>query len=322
MKRNTIIGKDINKAATFLREGELVAIPTETVYGLAGNALSRSSVVKIFEAKQRPQFDPLIVHTHSASEVEKYADVTPQILKWIEKLSPGPITYILPKKDVIPDLVTSGHKTVGIRIPRHKQTLKLLRELEFPLAAPSANPFGYVSPTQASHVLDQLNGKLPYILDGGKASVGIESTIIDLSAEEPTVLRLGGFELSELEEAMGIKLTNIKLSSSQPNAPGMLHSHYAPKVKLVKGSVSEVREQYPNAKLGALRYTEYTHLIPTEDQLLLSANGDLNEAAQKLFQRLRQLDSTDWEVVAVEFVPDYGLGKAINDRLTRATHQP
>lgn len=320
MKRNTELGTDIQEAAEALRSGELVAIPTETVYGLAGNALDRNAVAKIFEAKNRPQFDPLIVHTHASSEFSKYADFDSRILEWVEKLSPGPITYILPKKKIIPDLVTSGHSTVGLRIPKHPMTLALLQSLDFPLAAPSANPFGYVSPTEASHVKDQLNGRLKYILDGGPCSVGIESTIIDLSNQRPVVLRLGGFQLSELEEVFGQKLNDIRLSSSQPNAPGMLHSHYAPNVQLSRLSIRELQEKYPDKRIGALRFATYSDLIPEEHQLLLSRSGSTNEAAQNLFKSLRALEEKNWDIVSVEFAPEEGLGFAINDRLTRATH--
>lgn len=320
MKRTTKIGTDIFRAADELRKGELVAIPTETVYGLAGNALERDSVVKIFEAKNRPQFDPLIVHTHSSTEFEKYAEFDPVILKWINQLSPGPITYILKKKSIIPDLVTSGHDTVGLRVPNHPLTLELLKSLDFPLAAPSANPFGYVSPTRASHVKDQLNGKLPYILDGGSSQVGIESTIIDLSGDKPAVLRLGGFELSELEKVFDQKLEDIRLSSSQPNAPGMLHSHYAPGVELSRKSILDLKKLHPDKRIGALRFSSFSPDLEESAQLILSPSGTSAEAAQRLFLCLRELDSKEWDIVSVEFAPEDGLGMAINDRLTRATH--
>lgn len=320
MERKTKIGQSIEEAKRWLLDGELVAIPTETVYGLAANALDPTSVLKIFEAKNRPAFDPLIVHTFAASEYEKYAQVNDKILGWVEKLSPGPVTYILPKLDVIPDLVTSGHNTVGLRIPRHPLTLDLLSQISFPLAAPSANPFGYVSPTSAKHVNDQLAGKLPYILDGGTCAVGIESTILDLSGEKPRVLRLGGFDLAELEEVLGEELNDIKLSSSQPNAPGMLHSHYAPGVVLTKEGVEDLLKSNDSNKVGALRFSSYHPSLPKENQLLLSESGSIAEAAQKLFEKLRELDDYSWEIVSVEFVPNEGLGRAINDRLTRATH--
>lgn len=318
---SAIIGTSIDDAATHLRQDGVVAIPTETVYGLAGNATSRKAVLKIFEVKQRPSFDPLIVHTHQAEEFGKYAQVNDRFLAIVEKLSPGPITYILPKKNSIPDVVTSGHPTVGLRIPRHELTLSLLQNLEFPLAAPSANPFGYVSPTTAQHVNRQLGHLIPYILDGGPSLVGIESTILDFSRSNPKVLRLGGYALEELEEALDLKLNDIQLSSSAPHAPGMLHSHYAPKVTLTAAPIAEVIDQHPKAKVGAIRFNTWSKELPKAQQRLLSETGDMREAAQSLFRVLRELDELDWDIAAVEMVPNVGLGLAINDRLTRATHR-
>ncbi|MDQ3289765.1 MAG: L-threonylcarbamoyladenylate synthase, partial [Bacteroidota bacterium] len=174
-----IIGTDTEQAANLLRAGQLVSIPTETVYGLAANAYLEEAVVSIFEAKQRPAFDPLIVHTHSIQEFDKIAvNIPKRAYQLAEAFMPGPVTLILPRNPKIPLLVTSGNESVGVRIPNHPLTLNLLRKLEFPLAAPSANPFGYVSPTTAQHVNQQLGEKIPYILDGGTCSVGIESTII------------------------------------------------------------------------------------------------------------------------------------------------
>lgn len=315
------IGTSISEAINHLSKNEVVAIPTETVYGLAGNALERESVVRIFEAKARPAFDPLIVHTHSVEEFHKYAYVPETVIPWIEKLSPGPITYILRKKEIIPDLVTSGHPTVGLRIPAHPLTLDLLRQLDFPLAAPSANPFGYVSPTKASHVADQLGDKIPYILDGGDCEVGIESTIIDLSGEKPVILRLGGYELSQLEAIIGVELNDIRLSSSAPHAPGMLHSHYAPSVKLYREEPDSLLQKFPNTSMAAIRFREYAPELPTESQLVLSKTGNLKEAAQNLFRHLRTLDGMNVEIASIQFAPNEGLGKAINDRLQRALHK-
>src|SRR6478735_1162446 len=187
------IGKDIVLAKQLLENGDLVAIPTETVYGLAGNALSATSVAKIFSTKNRPQFDPLIVHVPSLEKAKDYVSEVPDFAKALtEKFWPGPLTLLLKKKTVIPDLVTSGLDTVGIRCPDHSLTRDLLTSLDFPLAAPSANPFGYVSPTEPSHVNEQLGQKIKYILDGGVCPVGIESTIVGFENEGPVVYRLGG----------------------------------------------------------------------------------------------------------------------------------
>ena len=198
------IGKDIQKAKDFLEKDELVAIPTETVYGLAANALNPIAVAKIFEAKERPTFDPLIVHTHSLQEVYKFVtNIHPALLKLAEAFWPGPLTLLLPKKEIIPSLVTSGLDRVGVRVPNHSLTLDLLSQLNFPLAAPSANPFGYISPTTAMHVEKQLGTKIPYILDGGSCEVGLESTIVGEENGEIIIYRLGGLSVDEIETIVG-----------------------------------------------------------------------------------------------------------------------
>lgn len=317
-----IIGTNIALAAKLLQSGEVVAIPTETVYGLAGNALNPEAVAKIFEVKNRPSFDPLIVHVHHANQWEKYAQQIPdkaQVL--FEKIGPAPITYIFKKRSLIPDLVTSGHSTVGLRVPNHHMTLELLRQLDFPLAAPSANPFGYVSPTSASHVANQLGDKIPYILDGGASAIGLESTIIDFSQSTLTVLRLGGMSIEMLEDLLEEKIGQIKLSSSAPHAPGMLVSHYAPKKPFYLKSVEELKLAYPYSKIGALRFSAPDPSIPIEHQLVLSESGNLNEAARQLFAQLRNLEHLPVDIISGELVPQEGLGRAINDRLTRASNR-
>jgi L-threonylcarbamoyladenylate synthase len=216
------IGKDIRKAKALLERGELVAIPTETVYGLAGNALDANAVTKIFQVKNRPHFDPLIVHVADFSSAESFVEEIPIAAKKLaERFWPGPLTILLKRKQLIPDLVTSGLETVGIRCPDHSLTNQLLQSLSFPLAAPSANPFGYISPTQPSHVNDQLGGKVKYILDGGECKVGIESTIIGFDQTRPTIYRMGGLSIEEIESIIG--KVNVQLhSTSNPKAPGQL----------------------------------------------------------------------------------------------------
>jgi L-threonylcarbamoyladenylate synthase len=194
------IETDIEKAKALLESGELVAIPTETVYGLAGNALNPDAVAKIFSVKNRPSFDPLIIHTDSLEKVRKFTlDIPAPLDRLAAHFWPGPLTLLLPKKPIVPDLVTSGLDTVAVRIPQHTLTLSLLEALDFPLAAPSANPFGYISPTTAAHVQDQLGDKIPYILDGGPSQVGLESTIVGLENGEVVVYRLGGLEVAAIE---------------------------------------------------------------------------------------------------------------------------
>src|SRR3989337_2200969 len=216
------IGTDIEKAKRLLQAGELVAIPTETVYGLAGNALNLSSVTKIFEVKGRPQFDPLIVHVPDFKAVPVYAREIPEQAKILAKqFWPGPLALLLNKKESISDLVTSGLDTVGLRCPDHPITHDLLKSLGFPLAAPSANPFGYVSPTRPEHVEEQLGNKIGYILDGGVCPVGIESTIVGFEYDMPVVRRLGGLTLEKIESIIGKVRVQIN-SSSNPKAPGQL----------------------------------------------------------------------------------------------------
>src|SRR5260221_6332098 len=198
------IGKDIAKAKALLEQGKLVAIPTETVYGLAGNALNIDAATKIFAAKNRPYFDPLIVHVSNFQSVEEYAEKIPsKAIELMKRFWPGPLTVLLSKKNNIPDLVTSGLDRVGLRCPDHPMTLELLRSLTFPLAAPSANPFGYVSPTNPRHVNDQLGNEIEYILDGGECKVGIESTIVGFENDMPIIHRLGGLRVEGIESVTG-----------------------------------------------------------------------------------------------------------------------
>lgn len=310
-----MIGKDINKAKHLLEQGELVGIPTETVYGLAANALNADAVIKIFTTKQRPSFDPLIVHVSDVSQVEKYVTALPdEAVRLATHFWPGPLTLVLPKKDVIPDIVTSGLSAVGIRCPRHPLTQSLLYQLDFPLAAPSANPFGYVSPTTAQHVEDQLGDKIAYTLDGGPCDVGIESTIIGFE-ERPVVYRLGGLTLEKITAVIGPVKTQAH-SSSNPKAPGQLESHYAPMKRVILGDIEELLQQYPAHCSSILSFQRDFN---SPYQVILSPSGRLEEAAKNLFAALRTLDAMPMDVILAERVPDHGLGKAINDRLARAS---
>jgi L-threonylcarbamoyladenylate synthase len=313
------IGSNINYAKELLERGELVAIPTETVYGLAANAFDVNAITKVFTTKERPSFDPLIVHTDSLDKITGFVENIPdQALQLAQEFWPGPLTLLLKKKSTIPDLVTSGLDTVAVRIPRHPLTKLLLETLNFPLAAPSANPFGYISPTTAQHVNDQLGSKVQYILDGGACTVGVESTIIGFENDMPVVYRLGGMGIEEIEKMVG-KTKLMPHSSSNPTAPGMLKSHYSPKKELILGDIPSLLEKYKGEELAVLAfqktYTKSVHYYH------LSSSGDLNEAAQNLFGKLRTLDSLPVDKIIAELVPDIGLGKAINDRLKRAAAQ-
>jgi L-threonylcarbamoyladenylate synthase len=309
------IGTDIEKAKALLLAGELVAIPTETVYGLAGNALNLSSVTKIFEVKGRPQFDPLIVHVPDFGAAHVYAREIPEQAKLLaDKFWPGPLTLLLTKKPIIGDLVTAGLDTVGLRSPDHPLTHKLLESLPFPLAAPSANPFGYVSPTRPEHVAEQLGTKINYILDGGPCRVGIESTIVGFEKDAAVIYRSGGLTQEQVESLVG-KLQVRTYSTSNPQSPGQLISHYAPHKKLILGDLKELLNKYSVESSGVLSFQEDPH---APFQFILSASGKLSEAAQNLFSALRSLDKMPIDVILAELVPEVGLGKAINDRLRRA----
>jgi L-threonylcarbamoyladenylate synthase len=314
------IGQDINKAIQFLNTNELVGIPTETVYGLAGNALSVDAMLKIFETKNRPTFDPFIIHTHSVEAIRKYVTQIPEKAEILfAKFAPGPITILLPKNDLIHDLVTSGSNLVAVRIPNNELTLNLLKKIDFPLAAPSANPFGYISPTSAEHVNNQLGDKIPYILDGGDCEIGIESTIISFETETPSILRLGGLSVEDIENEIGKVNVNTH-STSNPKAPGMLKSHYAPKKKLLIGNIEELLALHINENIGVLSFNTFYYEPQIALQLQLSPKSSIAEAAKNLFAYLRLLDQTEQvEIIITEFLPENSLGRAINDRLKRAS---
>ena len=316
---HTEIGKDIQKAAELLLAGEVVAMPTETVYGLAANAISETAVVKIFEAKDRPFFDPLIVHIKSTDDPAKYASYIPDIAKKLmDHFWPGPLTLVLPKKDLIPSIVTAGQDTVGLRMPSLYMTQQLLEILPFPLAAPSANPFGYISPTTAQHVFDQLQDKIPYILDGGPCMVGVESTIIGFDGDEPVVYRLGGTSIEDIEAITGKIRLQIN-QSSNPSAPGQLKSHYAPGKPIVTGDIEKLIHLHPNKKIAVISFQKAWHGENILHNWILSENGNLKEAAVNLFKALREADQSDADIILAEVFPKEGLGRAINDRLKRAS---
>ena len=313
----TIIGKGINHAAILLRRGELVAIPTETVYGLAGNALNEEAVLKIYDAKDRPGFNPLIIHVASTDDIALYAERIPdKCIALAKKYSPGPITFLLSKKDIVPDLVTAGSDKVAIRIPDHPLTLQLLRQLDFPLAAPSANPSGYVSPVTARHVLEGLNNKIPYILDGGDCKVGMESTIIGFDNDDVIIYRLGGIAIEEIEKLIQQEV-KLKLSGDEPESPGQLKSHYATKTPLYYGDVSELLPKFKSKKVAIITLSE-KYNIDSSLLFRLSPTNDLHEAAANLFKVLRKLDELKPDVILADKFPDKGLGRAINDRLKKA----
>lgn len=316
---NTSIGDDIEEAKRWLNQGELVAIPTETVYGLASNGFNPLAVAKIYEAKNRPQFNPLILHVAGVDQIYPLVDQVPEnCLKLISKFSPGPITYLLPKSDRVPEIVTAGSPLVAIRIPDHPLALELLKGLDYPLAAPSANPSGYVSPVSAAHVLHGLSGKIPYVLDGGECLVGLESTIVSFENHDILVHRLGGVTPEQLQEVTGCKI-KMSLSHASPMAPGQLKSHYATHTPLMTGDVDDFVHRHPDSRIGVISFQK-SYKKGVAACIALSEKGDLNEAASHLFQAMRQLDGMELDYIISEPFPAYGVGLAINDRLGRAVH--
>ena len=315
-----IIGTDISEAKRWLDDNQVVGIPTETVYGLAGNALNPEAVLRIFKVKNRPSFDPLIVHVAQIEQVYAITEDIPEpLLNLAQAFWPGPLTLLLPRKNIIPDLVTSGLETVAIRIPSHPLTRSLLGALAYPLAAPSANPFGYISPTTARHVEDQLGDQVPYILDGGPATVGLESTITGLEEGKLIVFRVGGLSVQQLEEKAGTSLEIRPHSSSNPKAPGQLKSHYAPTIPVRMQDPETLLAAFAAEDIGVIAFNELDDRIPEANQVVLSETGDLDEAARHLFQALRTLDNRTLKIISAQAVPDQGLGKAINDRIRRGS---
>lgn len=313
------VGTDIHIAIHCLTNGELVAIPTETVYGLAANAFNLHAVTAIYKAKNRPQFNPLIIHTHSIEQLEKWGLVIPQKMKLLAAhFSPGPLTYVIPKSDSIPDIVTAGTDAVAVRIPDHPLTLELLRNIDFPLAAPSANPSGFVSPTNAWHVHEQLGNKVSYILNGGDCSVGVESTIISFLDETPSILRYGGLGVEDIEKIIGPVTLPTGGFIDNPVAPGQLARHYATNRKLIVGDPLKYLHTYAPERIGVIAFSSVYSEIPTRNQIVLSTHGNLDEAAQQLFAAMRTIDTFDIDIIIAEKFPEEGLGRAINDRLKRA----
>lgn len=313
------IGIDINKAVELLKAGHLVGIPTETVYGLAANCFDAKAVVKVFEVKNRPTFDPLIAHVNDMDHMLQFVEEVPdKAISLAQKFWPGPLTLVLRKRNIIPDIVTSGLDTIAVRVPDHKLTRALLLKADFPLAAPSANPFGYVSPTSALHVADQLGDHIPYILDGGPCRVGIESTIIGFPETIPVIYRLGGISVERIEKEIGaVKI--MPHSSSQPVSPGMLESHYAPMTPIYLGDIESNLDKFGSEGTGILPFRKSVEGVHSDFQYILSKTGNISDAATRLFSGLRHLDQLNLQRILSERVPEQGIGSAINDRLERAS---
>ena len=298
---------DIARAATLLSQGRLVAMPTETVYGLAADACNDAAVAAIYAAKGRPSSNPLIVHVSDLAMAGDYVDFTPIARDMAQAFWPGPLTLVLPLRSgtSLSDRVTAGLSTLAVRMPETPAARALIQSLGRPLAAPSANPSGKVSPTTAAHVMAGLGGKIAAIIDAGPCQIGLESTIIGFEGG-PTLLRPGGLPHEAIERMLDQPLRATSIVTDRPNAPGQLASHYAPDAALRMNATSAE----PNEVLVGFG--------PIEGTQTLSASGDLAEAAACLFDRLRSLDATGATRIAVAPIPDKGLGRAINDRLRRA----
>jgi L-threonylcarbamoyladenylate synthase len=309
----------IRQAAEIIKRGGIVAFPTETVYGLGGNAFNSLAVARIFEVKARPSFDPLIIHVAHPEDLEKLVKEIPSpAKKLIARVWPGPLTVVLNKKEDVPDLVTAGLPTVAVRMPKHSMTLDLIDQAGWPLVGPSANPFGYLSPTTAEHVRTQLGDQIDFILDGGPCEVGVESTILSFLEGGPRLLRPGGIPLEEVESIIG-KVDVPPVEKGKPLAPGMLPKHYAPRTPMIIGHREKTMQAYRDKRIGLLAFQEPEISFPFLHIEILSKKGDMKEAAANLFSAIRRLDALNLDLIVAEAISEVGLGRAIMDRLRRAS---
>lgn len=324
-----IVGKSIARAVEWLKAGEPVALPTETVYGLAAPLNSLSTIEKIYALKQRPKNNPLIVHVLDTLHLESVAEVSPLVMRLTERFWPGPLTLVLKRKSCVLDIVTAGQDTVAVRSPRAKLFRDVIQALGEPLVAPSANKFQHVSPTTAQHVLKDMGDVLAYILDGGPCIFGLESTILSLVDEQsPKILRYGPVSKEELEEFLGKKLATYKKEADNKDphlSPGLFKKHYSPSTPLYL--VSGLENYKPTGELQSVFFERSAHVFlfhPVRplnpNEFVLSSRGDLYEVAANLFAMLQELDGQNFTSIWIEKAPERGLGNAINDRLSRAAH--
>jgi len=317
MKLLKVTSQSIKEAALIIQKGGLVAFPTETVYGLGADALNPLAVARVFEVKERPNFDPLIVHISSLADIEQLClkiDKTARTL--MEHFWPGPLTLVLPKSSLVPDIVTAGLPTVAVRMPSHPVASELIKAAGTPVAAPSANLFSRLSPTTAQHVKEQLGDKIDLILDGGRSNIGVESTVISLASGKAHLLRPGGLSLEDIENVIGAVKIQIPKSLS-PLSPGQLPRHYSPRtpIRLLPPDKIEFEE---DKRVGLLAFTSLKTEMPCEVVEILSPEGDIVEAAANLFPCLHRLDKAGLDIIYAEPVPEIGLGRAIMDRLYKA----
>ena len=312
------IGKDLNYAVKILMDGGIVGIPTETVYGLACNALNEEAVSKIFKIKKRPKNDPLICHTDSIKKIKNFVINFPKDAEIIgEKFWPGPITILLKKNNLIPDITTSNSDYVAFRIPDNKFALNILKELDFPLAAPSANKFEYISPTHPNHInLNFKEGEIDYILDDGNCSIGIESTIVSFENNELIIHRLGGVTYEEIKKNIG----RCSIKESKKNMPGQFKKHYSPNKKVYVGKINQLYKEFKNKKIGILCFDKKYDFIDEKYQILLTENSSLEEASKNFYSSLYTLDSlNDIDLILTSYLPNSSIGRSINDRIRKCS---
>lgn len=310
--------ENIKSAAAEIRNGNLVAFPTETVYGLGADGLNPIAAAKIFKAKNRPSFNPLILHVADHAMLEKIVEIkSDKIDKLIEEFWPGPLTLVIDKTEMVPEIITAGHPTVAVRMPSHPVALELIKEAGTPIAAPSANAFSQLSPTKAEHVVNQLGENVDVILDGGECNVGVESTIIKITEDEVILLRPGGLAVEKIENIVG-KVLPKKMDTNSPIAPGMLPFHYSPRIPLKNINSVDLNRIDPN-KTACLFFDKNGTGQTFEVEKYLSESGDLTEAAANLFAYLHELEAMEVDLILFEEVEEVGLGKAIMDRLRKAS---
>lgn len=329
MKTQYLTKARLTQAAAILRRGGLVGIPTETVYGLGANGLDPAAVADIFRAKGRPQDNPLILHIPSADWLERYCrDIPPAAYDLARRFWPGPLTMVLKRRELVPDVVTAGLDTVGMRCPDSALTRQLIAAVDAPIAAPSGNTSGRPSPTTAKAMLEDMDGRIDAILDGGPCSVGVESTIVDLTAQPPRLLRPGGVTLEELRQVLGEvavdeAVTRLMSTNEKPRAPGMKYRHYAPKapVTVVRGepeATARYIKDHLDSGVGVICFEDYVNLFPGCPLRSLGPREDIDEQARRLFEALRWFDSQAVTAIWAQSPRDDGLGLAVTNRLNKA----
>ncbi len=319
---NTKLTTDVDYCAKLLQNGQNIAIPTETVYGLAAIITNEKALKHIFTLKQRPQNNPLIVHIHELAQLEALVTHIPeQAIRLAKAFWPGPLSMVFPKSKLVNQVISAGLETVAVRMPNHSLTLALIKAVGTPIAAPSANPFTRISPTQAQHVLTYFNQKIPAILDGDSCQVGLESTIVGFDQEQPIIYRKGGVSQEAIEAIIG--KVQVAKSDSAIKSPGMHLKHYSPTTRLIltediSAEIEQQRSHYQH--IGVISFSSFNH-DKAEVIKVLSQTASLAEAAQQLYQTLHDLDQLQLDLIITKALPNHGLGASINDRLQRAKFQ-